>query len=119
MRLLSLVILAILMILVGCVETRKSLCRHNAVYAATTWSDLTQLPVGVAVGFTDSSKRHAQAFTVDSTLETNWLKVTRDGVGVGERDNFYPYVFMTVREFEEKYLRVVDYKEEAILLFLH
>lgn len=101
---------------IGCATIwQQAVCRHNAIYAAITWSDMTGQPVGIAVGYWhDMTARHAQAFTISSAGKIQWLKVYGDDVRIGEKDNFRPYKLMTVGDFIKQHVKVVNPTQEEL-----
>ena len=93
---------------------QQPICRHNAVYAAITWSDLKKQPVGISVGHTDSGTKHAQAFTLNSIGKIAWLQIINGRVVIGQQHNFCPYKFMTVSDFQKKYVKTVSFTQQQL-----
>jgi len=95
----------------GCSTIVHPRCRHNAIYQAITFSDLTGCPVRIAVGPTPIpgiAHAQAQAF-VDG--EWKWLTQGPNGIGTG-----FKYPFFTVKEYVsvEEALHWLHVKEGGI-----
>lgn len=110
----NLIIIPILILLAGCFTTTHPICRHNSVFAAISWGDITKSHVGIAVGFTDDKDRHAQAFTVSSENKIIWLDVHDGKIIQCQKHNFYPYVFMTVSDFQDRYIKIKEFTQEQL-----
>lgn len=93
---------------------QQPVCRHNAIYAAITWSDLKKRFVGIAVGNTNSGTKHAQAFTLNSKGKPVWLQIINGRVIIGQQHNFCPYEFMTVNDFQKKYVKTVNFTQQQL-----
>ncbi len=95
-------------LLLGCATSVQPVCRHDAIYQAMTFSDLTGCPVRIAVGYsTRLNKVHAQAQAFLGGKWT-WLRQTAPvSVEAGSQDSFEPKTYITVKGLVNR-LKITD-----------
>ncbi len=97
-------------LLLGCATSVQPVCRHDAIYQAMTFSDLTGCPVRIAIGYTTrSNKVHAQA---QAFLDGEWIWLRQTApvsVEAGSQDSFEPKTHVTVKGLVNR-LKIADPK---------
>ena len=101
-------------LLLGCATSVQPVCRHDAIYQAMTFSDLTGCPVRIAIGYTTrSNKVHAQAQAFLDGKWT-WLRQTAPvSVEAGSQDSFEPKTYVTVKGLVNR-LKIADPKRQDL-----
>ncbi len=101
-------------LLIGCATSVQPVCRHDAIYQAMTFSDLTGCPVRIAIGYsTRSNKVHAQA---QALLDGEWIWLRQTApvsVEAGSQESFEPKTYVTVKGLVNR-LKIADPKRQDL-----
>lgn len=101
-------------LLQGCATSVQPVCRHDAIYQAMTFSDLTGCPVRIAIGYsTRLNKVHAQAQAFLDGKWT-WLRQTAPvSIEAGSQESFEPKTYVTVKGLVNR-LKIADPKRQDL-----
>ena len=90
----------LMLIIVGCATYIDPLCRHEVVYAALTYNDLTGKKVRIVIYPLDQETMHAEAQSKEPD-GWHWLIHDRGRIRLGKKIKEEPPKTYTIQEFME------------------